>query len=71
MLAPHDSPGITTEAERIEAWRLHELLNAGYPVALAEQLAQRWEGEDAIDLHRAIELVTGGCSPQTAAEILL
>ena len=36
------------------------------PLPLAERLA----GSEA-DLHRAVELVTQGCEPQTAAEILL
>ena len=38
----------------------------GYPLPLAERLAQ-----SEADLHRAVELVTQGCEPQTAAEILL
>ena len=41
-------------------------MEAGYPLPLAERLA----GSEA-DLHRAVELVTQGCEPQTAAEILL
>jgi hypothetical protein len=41
-------------------------MEAGYPVHLAERLAQ----SDA-DLHRAIELVKQGCDATVAAEILL
>ena len=51
---------------RVESWRLHILIEAGYPLPLAERLAQ-----SEADLHRAVELVTQGCEPQTAAEILL
>lgn len=58
----------TDESERskVESWRLHVLMEAGYPLPLAEKLA----GSEA-DLHHAVELVTSGCTPQTAAEILL
>jgi hypothetical protein len=55
-----------SEQAKVESWRLHVLMEAGYPLPLAERLA----GSQA-DLHRAVELLTQGCSPQTAAEILL
>jgi hypothetical protein len=55
-----------SEQSKVEGWRLHVLMEAGYPLPLAERLA----GSEA-DLHRAVELVTQGCEPQTAAEILL
>jgi hypothetical protein len=55
-----------SEQAKVEGWRLHVLIEAGYPLPLAERLA----GSNA-DLHRAVELVTQGCEPQTAAEILL
>jgi hypothetical protein len=55
-----------SERAKVEGWRLHVLMEAGYPLPLAERLA----GSDA-DLHRAVELITQGCEPQTAAEILL
>src|SRR5205085_2483649 len=55
-----------SERAKVEGWRLHVLIEAGYPLPLAERLA----GSEA-DLHRAVELVTLGCEPQTAAEILL
>jgi hypothetical protein len=55
-----------TEREKVESWRLHVLIEAGYPLPLAEKLAQ----SDA-DLHRAVELTGCGCSFETAAEILL
>jgi hypothetical protein len=50
----------------VESWRLHILLEAGYPVHLAERLAA-----SEVDLHDAVQLVTQGCDPVTAAEILL
>ena len=54
------------ESSKVESWRLHVLMEAGYPLPLAEKLA----GSDA-DLHRAVELVGQGCDPSTAVEILL
>jgi len=55
-----------TEREKVESWRLHVLIEAGYPLPLAEKLAH----SDA-DLHRAVEVTGCGCSFETAAEILL
>jgi class 3 adenylate cyclase len=54
------------EREKVAGWRLHVLIEAGYPVPLAERVAH----SDA-DLHTAVELVRQGCEPKTAAEILL
>ena len=56
----------TTERSKVESWRLHVLIEAGYPLELAERVAV----SDA-DLHHAVELIEKGCSPQTAAAILL
>ena len=55
-----------SERSKVEGWRLHVLMEAGYPLPLAERIA----GSEA-DLHRAVELVSNGCTPETAAEILL
>jgi hypothetical protein len=55
-----------SERAKVESWRLHVLIEAGYPLPLAERVA----GSEA-DLHRAVELVRQGCAPQTAAEILV
>ena len=55
-----------SERAKVESWRLHVLIEAGYPLPLAERLA----GSEA-DLHRAVELVNQGCGHKTAAEILL
>ena len=54
------------ERSKVESWRLHVLMEAGYPLPLAERIA----GSEA-DLHRAVELVGQGCTPETAVEILL
>ncbi len=58
--------GQENERSKVESWRLHVLLEAGYPLPLAERIAV-----SDVDLHRAVELVTLGCAPDTAAEILL
>jgi hypothetical protein len=62
QIAAHDR----NDRERVESWRLHVLIEAGYPLPLAERLAQ-----SEADLHQAVELITQGCEPKTAAEILL
>lgn len=54
------------EQAKVEGWRLHVLIEAGFPLPLAEKLA----ASDA-DLHTCVDLVRKGCSPVTAAEILL
>jgi hypothetical protein len=54
------------EQAKVESWRLHVLIEAGYPLPLAERLA----ASDA-DLHECVDLIAQGCTPATAAEILL
>jgi hypothetical protein len=55
------------ERGKVESWRLHVLMEAGYPLPLAERLAS-----SHADLHQAVELVgRRGCAPEIAAEILL
>ena len=54
------------ESSKVESWRLHVLMEAGYPLPLAERMAH-----SEADLHTAVELVRKGCEPKTAAEILL
>jgi hypothetical protein len=60
------TPTGSTERAKVESWRLHVLIEAGYPLPLAERLA----GSEA-DLHLAVDLVAAGCSPTVAAEILI
>jgi hypothetical protein len=55
-----------SERSKVESWRLHVLMEAGYPLPLAERIA----GTE-VDLHGAVELLANGCEPGTAAEILL
>jgi hypothetical protein len=54
------------ERSKVESWRLHILIEAGYPLSLAERLAV-----SEADLHVACERLGQGCAPETAAEILL
>ena len=54
------------EQAKVEGWRLHVLIEAGFPLPLAEKLA----ASDA-DLHTCVDLLRQGCTPETAAEILL
>ena len=60
------TPSTETERAKVESWRLHVLIEAGYPLPLAERLA----GSQA-DLHLAVDLVAAGCAADVAAEILL
>ena len=66
MLEPVKTVEIDNEQARFASWRLHVLVEAGYPIQLAERLAH-----SEIDLHRAVELILSGCRHETAAEILL
>jgi hypothetical protein len=61
-IAEHDQ----TDRDKVAGWRLHVLIEAGYPVHLAERLAH-----SEADLHQAVELVKQGCEATIAAEILL
>jgi hypothetical protein len=54
------------ERSKVEGWRLHVLIEAGYPLSLAERLAV-----SEADLHTACEMIGRGCGHETAAEILL
>ena len=59
-------PEMANERSKVESWRLHVLIEAGYPLHVAERLAA-----SEADLHLAVELVDNGCAHATAAEILL
>jgi hypothetical protein len=59
-------PETANERSKVESWRLHVLIEAGYPLNVAERLAA-----SEADLHVAVELVDSGCAHATAAEILL
>jgi uncharacterized protein YhjY with autotransporter beta-barrel domain len=60
------TPTAENERAKVESWRLHVLIEAGYPLPLAERLA----GSEA-DLHLAVDLVRAGCAAEVASEILL
>ena len=57
---------LSTERTKVERWRLHVLVTAGYPIALAEKLAA-----SEVDLHLCERILRRGCSPTVAVEILL
>ena len=57
---------VIDERSKVESWRLHVLIEAGYPLSIAERLAV-----SEADLHQACEMLVQGCTPETAAEILL
>jgi hypothetical protein len=50
----------------IGSWRRRQLLQAGFPSALARRVAD----DPGYDLHALIELVERGCSPELAVRIL-
>ncbi len=54
------------ERSKVESWRLHVLIEAGYPLSLAERIAA-----SEADLHLAVEIVAKGCAHDVAAAILL
>jgi hypothetical protein len=53
-------------AEEIVSWRRRQLVEAGFPGALARRVAD----EPSYDLHALIELVERGCPPALAVRIL-
>jgi hypothetical protein len=50
----------------VEAWRLRRLVDAGFPLPLALELA----ATPGIDLHALLDLLDRGCPPELAARIL-
>jgi len=67
MTAANTNVIVESELDRIVHWRSDELERAGYSTDGAAALAARLE----VDLHEAIDLVKGGCPPETAVKILL
>ena len=53
------------EAERVYYWRLCRLLDLGYAMPKAEEIAS-----SAVDLHALERLASRGCTPELAAQIL-
>jgi hypothetical protein len=58
---------IESEVERVERWRVEELMRAGYDALAAVQIALRCD----IDLHQATGLLVRGCPVDLAVRILL
>jgi len=53
-------------ANDVEAWRLRRLVDAGFPLPLALDLA----ATPGVDLHALFALLDRGCPPELAARIL-
>jgi hypothetical protein len=53
-------------AFEVYSWRRRQLVDAGFPHALAARVAR----DGSYDLHRLIELVERGCAPALAVRIL-
>jgi len=58
---------IETETERVERWRMDELLRVGFDVESASLVA----AELGVDLHAAVGMIEQGCPPELAVRILL
>jgi len=58
---------VETELERVESWRAQALERAGFDSDAAKAIAARLD----VDLHRAIQLLENGCTPELALRILL
>ena len=61
------STAVLIEEATVELWRFERLIAAHYPARTAMTIAHRRE----VDLHAAVDLLTHGCPPQTALDILL
>ena len=59
------APGLVPRSD-VEAWRLRRLVDAGFALPLALQLA----ATPGVDLHALLALVDRGCPPELAARIL-
>jgi hypothetical protein len=73
MTAHHVVPPVRGTAARepvpssdVEAWRLRRLVDAGFPLPLALDLA----ATPGVDLHALLALLDRGCPPELAARIL-
>jgi hypothetical protein len=59
-------PSARVPTSDVEAWRLRRLVDAGFPLPLALQLA----AAPGVDLHALFALLDRGCPPELAARIL-
>jgi hypothetical protein len=60
------APPVLVPRTDVEAWRLRRLVDAGFALPLALQLA----ATPGVDLHALLALVDRGCPPELAARIL-
>jgi hypothetical protein len=60
----YSTPGVD-DRPKVRAWRIKQLVAAGYMVGEAQVIA----GSEA-DLHRAVEMLEQGCDPALAVKIL-
>ena len=63
----YDDEPSASDAGLVYAWRLEELLRAGYPIDGAALIAST----TGVDLHDAVRLVERGCPASLALRILL
>jgi hypothetical protein len=73
MTQHHVDPSASGTATRrpvpstdVEAWRLRRLVDVGFPLQLALELA----ATPGVDLHALFALLDRGCPPELAARIL-
>ncbi|HEY7178571.1 MAG TPA: hypothetical protein VH305_05300 [Gaiella sp.] len=57
----------SSELDRVQRWRVEELLRAGYALSDALEIAVHTE----VDLHWAASLVERGCPSSTAVRIAI
>ena len=57
---------VETSTPAVVDWRRSELVRAGYPYEVADEIARRGD----IDLHNALALTARGCPSTLAWEIL-
>jgi hypothetical protein len=57
---------LPSELDRVVAWRIDRLCDAGFSAPLADMLAH----DARYDVHGLLELVDRGCPPELAARIL-
>jgi hypothetical protein len=55
------------DAVLVRNWRFEALMRAGYPLEMAQRLADLVR----VDLHLAVDLVRRGCPAETAQRILV
>jgi hypothetical protein len=56
----------SAKPDRVVAWRIERLRDAGFPARLAETLAR----DTRYDVHALLELTDRGCAAELAARIL-